>query len=156
MDKVEVLRILTDLDDTGSIAEVHFDMAELGERAEAIVAQHEEEVADLVAQVAEMGQALEKMRREIQEYRWKPEAYDIDGTMILLEQMVDNALSAAPKMWRVKGRTTLYYDLEVMADDAPDEFRQLLIGRGMFAAWDVIVCPPKGEQPTESEQGGER
>ena len=156
MDKKWVAQTIVQFARDAKLVNWHEQEIEPDELAGAIVAQHEEEVADLVAQVAEMGQALEKMRREIQEYRWKPEAYDIDGTMILLEQMVDNALSAAPKMWRVKGRTTLYYDLEVMADDAPDEFRQLLIGRGMFAAWDVIVCPPKGEQPTESEQGGER
>ena len=63
-----------------------------------------------------------------------------------------DALSAAPKVWRMPGRTSKYYDLEVVADDAPDEFRQLLIARGMFAPWDVIVFLPPGEQPTESEQ----
>jgi len=111
-----------------------------------------EQLSKSLAQVAEMGRALEEMRREIQEYRWKPEAYDIDGTMILLEQTADNALSAAPKVWRMQGRTSKYYDLEVMAEGAPEEFRQLLISRSMFAPWDVIVFLPPGEQPTESEQ----
>jgi len=67
-------------------------------------------------------------------------------------QKVDNALCAAPKVWWMRGRTSKYYDLEAVADDAPDEFRQLLIARGMFAPWDVYACLPKAEQPTESEQ----
>jgi len=69
-------------------------------------------------------------------------------------ELAQKALSAAPKVFCLKGRTSKYYDLEAVADDAPDEFRQLLIERGMFAPWDVMVCLPKAGQPTESEQEG--
>ena len=127
----------------------------------------EEENAELVARAAVMSEALGFVRNAIGQ-AWKADRELRDRGGILAEQFAqvidalgscseraEQALSAAPKVWRVKGRTSKYYDLEVVADDAPEEFRQLLIGRGMFAAWDVIVCPPKGEQPPESEQGKE-
>jgi len=126
--------------------------------------QSREEATKLRAQVAMMAEALGFVRNAIGQ-AWKADRELRDRGGMLAEQFAqvidalgtcseraEQALSAAPKVWRIKGRTSKYYDLEVMAEGAPDEFRQLLIARGMFAPWDVIVFLPPGEQPTESEQ----
>jgi len=152
----------------------------LSTAADTIAAQHEEEVAELRGQLSERRTICEAAQEEaarnfvdlklaqdeVAQVRARVAAMTTalqiaQSTFHYCEngsnpekpaQIVRDALSAAPKVWGMQGRTSKYYDLEVVAEDAPDEFRQLLIGRGMFAAWDVIVCPPKGEQPTESEQ----
>ena len=59
MDKDKVLRILTNLDDTEPIAEVHFDMRELEERAEAIAQAHEQEVRERLSKWEEAGRDIE-------------------------------------------------------------------------------------------------
>jgi len=167
---------------------------DVGIVVDTIAAQHEQEVADLVAmmatelvcianvieggesfaerdmvhirelalssapQVAMMGDCLKWLddhhAASHGASRKDAEPYNEERNNQVLDTIAQ-ILSAAPKVWRMQGRTSKYYDLEVVAEDAPDEFRQLLIGRGMFAPWDVMVCPPKGEQPTESEQGEE-
>ena len=109
----------------------------------------------LRAQVAEMGEALRacasgdewKDCKHLVNASYSPVAFAQQVCSELLE-----ALSAAPKVWRMPGRTSKYYDLEVSAEDAPAELQQLLNDRGMYAHWDVMVCLPKGEQPEESEQ----
>jgi len=106
-----------------------------------------EQLSKSLAQVAVIQQAAERYIQQVTN-GMSPACIAAETA----EKKLQHALSAAPKVWRMQGRTSKYYDLEVVAEDAPDEFRRLLIARGMFAAWDVIVCPPKGEQPTESEQ----
>jgi len=113
--------------------------------------QSREEVAKLRAQVAMMSDGLRGIRDEVE-----PSVHLSSMDLKVWNMAVDTlCLSAAPKVWRVKGRTSLHYDIEVMAEGAPEEFRQLLISRSMFAPWDVMVCLPKAGQPTESEQGEE-
>ena len=147
-----------------------------GEAAEAIAQAHEEErredieligrfanrITEYEAQVAVMTKALKAC--EAVELKNFSERFgsDEDTKCALCGEptwkghledcWIEQALSATPKVFCLKGRTSLHYDIEVMAEGAPEEFRRLLIARGMFAAWDVIVCPPKGEQPEESEQ----
>jgi len=157
-----------------------YGVQEKTEDVDAIAAQHEQDVASLVAvrdmyaieieglqaQVAVMSTVLSKLEW-IDAFCEDIGDSNAEGGFVICCPVCDavkdaeehspdcwlaNALSAAPKVWRVQGRTSLHYDIEVMAEGAPDEFRQLLIDRGMFAAWDVMVCLPPGEQPEESEQ----
>ena len=124
-------------------------------------------MCNLEARGAVMGQALGFVSNAIGQ-AWKADRELRDRGGVLEEQFAqlidalgtcseraEQALSGAPKVWRMQGRTSLHYDIEVMAEGAPEEFRQLLISRSMFAPWDVMVCLPKAGQPTESEQGEE-
>jgi len=142
----------------------------LSTAADAIAAQHEQEVADLVAQGAEMAEALRETETLLMNYLVSekfPRGSDCDEVL----QMVRDALSAAPKVaWRgpaVVGRAQLLaWDHTVLRRDSTLRPLSKHVGTspGVILGEEVgtdgelvdliaLECPPKGEQPTESEQG---
>ena len=208
MDKVEVLRILTGLDDTGPIAEVHFDMAELDERAETIAAQYEQEVAKLKgqlserrticeaaqeeaernfvdlklaqddvaqrrAQVAVIGTVLRHIKTEWWDKHYPedvfvggPDSDDGVNELVAIREMIDNALSAAPKVvYFGKAKTFTFEDgknLAVVQNYSWDAGGNVIQARDkegyehtMGKAGDVIIleCPPEGEQGYKRARG---
>jgi len=153
MDKNDVRNLIDSVDHVYGTGHWTFRESQLDRLARIIAAQHEEEVAQRKAQVALMSEAFVWLSSWVETIGVGYYAPVSPAERQPAKDRISKALSAAPKVWRLKARTSLHYDLEVMAEGAPEEFRQLLIGRGMFAAWDVIVCPPAPEQPTESEEG---
>jgi len=165
----------------------------VGQVTNLIVGQHEQElsqlqaqeVIDLQAQVMVSGfrelVACETLRY-IKDFWWDkhypedvfvggPDSDDGVNELVAIREMINNALSAAPKVaWRgpaVVGRAQLLaWDHTVLRRDSTLRPLSKHVGTspGVILGEEVgtdgelvdliaLECPPKGEQPTESEQG---
>lgn len=173
MDRDEVLRILTDLDNTGPIAEVHFDMSELAERAEAIAqaAEEEKQVAleeasvewhkadDFrLAKMVLMASALYHIKIEWWDKHYPPDVFvggpdSDDGVneLVAIRQMIDEALSAALKV-AIRARGMLYPDGILMIEGQGVDSLENLVPGGQQVEVFVTECSVLAPESQNSEQ----
>ena len=146
MDKDKVLRLLTDLDDTGSIAEVHFDMRELEERAEAIAQAHEEELAHWKAAARENLDAAANIAGVLDE--WHPELAQLRAQGAVMNEMLEHC-SAIFRELEADGIYSEPFREKIRAvlQSAP---KVLWHGRGNMKEdhWGSYVAIPRGEEFT--------
>jgi len=115
----------------------------------------EEETQELRAQVAVMADLL---RRSYENLDWVGPEGDI--VTVLLLEAIDNALSAAPKVvWHGWGRAARLFADDWLTISVRTEGQKVSIQTrtqlderlGKEVGVYVVECPPKAEQPTESE-----